>query len=47
MDQYDEQESCIGCEHFKPYKCGKHKDGTDNLVLCCELDRCPYGKYDD
>ena len=42
-----ELESCVRCENYLPYKCGRSKDGSDNTVMCCSLDRCPYGKFDN
>ena len=35
---------CQCCEHYKPYKCGKQSDGTDNIVFVCELEACKHDR---
>ena len=40
-------DECIGCENYKQYQCGTRNTGEVNLVFCCSVNKCPYGKDTD
>ena len=44
MGTYLDQDECIGCEHYKKYTCGTKDTGEANIVFCCSVSQCPYGK---